>query len=88
MDTDQGLAEKLLRDSVASFTQATPHNDPQYAAEAFYNRSKAHWRLWRLTHEPREFEEAVTDAQTAAGRFYDHKFLSWSDFLKENPPSN
>jgi hypothetical protein len=88
MDTDQGLAEKLLRDSVASFTQATPHNDPQYAAEALYNRSKAHWRLWRLTHEPREFEEAVTDAQTAAGRFYDHKFLSWSDFLKENPPSN
>lgn len=85
-DTDREKAEQLLRDSIASFNHATAHNDPQYEAEAYYNRSKAHWRLWRLTDDAQEFESAVADARTAASRFYDPRFVSWSEFLKENRP--
>jgi hypothetical protein len=86
MDSERETAEQLLRESVASFNHATGHGDPQYEAEAYYNRSKSHWRLWRLTGDTKEFERAVEDAQTAASRFYDHRFISWSEFLKENIP--
>jgi hypothetical protein len=86
MDSERERAEQLLRESIGSFNHATEHNDPQYKAEAYYNRSKAHWRLWRLTGDSKEFEHAVDDAQTAASCFYDHRFVSWSEFLKENVP--
>jgi hypothetical protein len=29
-------------------------------------------------------KDAVQDAEEATRRFYDHRFLSWSEFLKEN----
>jgi hypothetical protein len=86
MDSERERAEQLLRESIASFNHATDHNDPQYEAEAYYNRSKGYWRLWRLTGDSKEFERAVDDARTAASRFYDHRFVSWSEFLKENIP--
>ena len=86
MEANPEVAERLLRDSVQSFGRATAHNDPQYEAEAYYNRSKAHWRLWRLIQDRGEFVSAFKDAQTAAARFYDHKFISWSEFLNENSP--
>jgi len=85
-DSEHDKAEQLLRESVVSFDHATGHGDPQYEAEAYYNRSKAHWRLWRLIGDTKEFDSAVDDAQTAAARFYDHRFVSWSEFLKENVP--
>ncbi len=88
IETDRDTAEKLLRESVGSFTHAASHNDPQYEAEAYYNRSKSHWRLWRLTGERQEYESAVQDAQRAATAFYDHKFVSWREFLKENVPGS
>jgi hypothetical protein len=88
METDHQAAERLLQDSLTSFTNATSHNDPQYSAEAYYNRSKAHWRLWRLNQDREEFDSAVEDAQMAASRFYDQRFISWSEFLNENPPHN
>jgi hypothetical protein len=86
MDANPGPAEQVLRDPIASFTHATSHKDHQYEAEAYYNRSKAHWRLWRLTQDRQEFECAVKDAEQAAARFYDHKFISWNEFLRENTP--
>jgi len=86
MDTDREEAERLLRESVSSFDHATAHSDPPFSAEAFYNRSKSHWRLWRLTEDKKEFDLAAKDAASAAGRFYDNKFLSWSEFLGENTP--
>jgi hypothetical protein len=79
-------AEELLRESVKSFSHATGHADPQFEAEAYYNRSKAHWRLWRLTREASEFDRSVEDAKAAAVRFYDPRFVSWVEFLKENVP--
>jgi hypothetical protein len=85
-DSASERAEQLLRDSIVSFNHAVEHSDPQYKAEAYYNRSKAHWRLWRLVGDKQEFEHAVEDAQTAASQFYDHRFISWSEFLKENVP--
>ena len=73
-------------DSVASFSRAVAHEAPEYEAEAYYNRSKAHWRLWRVTNEFQEFEAALKDAQVAARRFYDNRFESWVEFLKGNVP--
>jgi len=69
-----------------SFTHAAQHIERQYEAEAYYNRSKAHWRLWRLTQDAEEFEKAIEDAKRAAAYTYDHRFVSWSEFLKENLP--
>lgn len=86
MDTDRTRGEQLLRQSIESFGHAVDHSDPQYAAEASYNRSKAHWRLWRLTEDSQEFEKAFADAESAASSFYDHRFVSWDEFLKENHP--
>jgi hypothetical protein len=87
MDAEPERAEQLLRESVASFTHAAEHIEPQYEAEAYYNRSKAHWRLWRLNQEAEEFQKAIEDAKRAAVYPYDHRFVSWSEFLRENLPS-
>jgi tetratricopeptide (TPR) repeat protein len=87
MDSERDRAEGLLTQSIASFDHATEHSDPQYEAEAYYNRSKSHWRLWRLTEDKDEFSRALRDAETAATRFYDHRFVSWVEFLNENVPS-
>jgi hypothetical protein len=86
MDGEREKAEQLLRESIESFGHAAEHNDPQYAAEARYNRSKAHWRLWRLSEDKEEFQSALVDAQAAVADSYDHRFVSWNEFLKENLP--
>jgi hypothetical protein len=88
MDTEREKSEQFLRESIVSFTKATSHSDSEYEAEAYYNRSKSHWRLWRLTEDRKELDSAVSDAQTAASRFYDHRFISWYEFLKENLPTD
>ena len=67
-----------------SVDKATLHIDPQYSADAFYNRSKAHWRLWRLTNKAGEIQSAIQDADEVAKRSYDHRYVSWSEFLREN----
>lgn len=84
MDADREKAEALLRESLNSFTRATAHSEPQFAAEAFYNRSKSHWRLSRLENDKEELARAVTDAEEASRRYYDHRFISWNEFLREN----
>jgi hypothetical protein len=84
MDLDREKSEELLRQSIDSFTRAAEHSDPQYAAEAYYNRSKAYWRLSKLTGDPGDIRRARGDAQMAAVSFYDHRFASWNEFLAEN----
>jgi hypothetical protein len=37
-----------------------------------------------LTQDQQQMKDAVQDAEEATRRFYDHRFLSWSEFLKEN----
>jgi hypothetical protein len=86
MNVEKEKAETLLHDSVQSFTRATAHGEREFAAEAFYNRSKSHWRLSRLADNKDEFASAVRDAEEAAKRYYDHRFISWNEFLKENAP--
>lgn len=86
METDREKAETLLRESIKSFTRATGHSEPEFSAEAFYNRSKSHWRLSRLEMDRNEFATAVRDAEEAARRYYDHRFISWNEFLRENAP--
>jgi hypothetical protein len=87
MDTEPEKAAELLRESIVSFTHATNHSERQYEAEAYYNRSKAHWRLWRLTQDAEEFKKATEDAKRAATYSYDNRFVSWNEFLNENLPS-
>ncbi len=88
-DSDAERARELLDESVVSFTRAIGHQDPQYEAEAYYNRSKSRWRIWRLSEDSSEFTKALGDAQKAVQAYYDHRFVSWSEFLKENrPPGN
>jgi hypothetical protein len=87
MDTDEAKAESLFHESIGSLTRAAQHMDPQFAADALYNRSKAHWRLWRLKGSPEEIQSAIRDADDAAKRYYEHRFVSWSEFLRENNPA-
>jgi tetratricopeptide (TPR) repeat protein len=86
MDAEPQKAAQLLKESIESFSHAILHNNPEYAAEAYYNRSKAYWRLSRLNGDSvANFQEAVKDAQIAVARFYDQRFISWCEFLKEYP---
>jgi hypothetical protein len=80
MDSDAEKAEELLRASIKSFGRAADHSDPQRAAEAYYNRSKSHWRLGRLTNDAHQMQDALRDADEAAKRFYDHKSCPGANF--------
>ncbi|HXB74312.1 MAG TPA: hypothetical protein VNY05_39105 [Candidatus Acidoferrales bacterium] len=84
MDSDPQKAAELLKDSLDSFRHATGHIDSQYAAEAYYNRSKAHWRLWQLTNGVDHLRYCVRDAEEAAKRHFEERFISWLEFVKEN----
>jgi hypothetical protein len=88
MEIDPDKAEGMLKDSIVSFNHASGHSDPRFSAEALYNRSKSHWRLWRLLSDPNEMKQALVDVQLALDRFFDDKFSSWEEFLRENSPSS
>jgi hypothetical protein len=87
MDSDEARALELLHESLNSFKHAVGHTDPQYSAEAFYNRSKTHWRLWQITRSPNELRDCLRDAEEAAKRYFEERFLSWVDFVRENAAS-
>jgi tetratricopeptide (TPR) repeat protein len=84
MDSNEASAQELLRESLNSFNHAVGHTDLQYSAEAFYNRSKTHWRLWQITRNPNELRDCLRDAEEAAKRYFEERFLSWVDFVREN----
>jgi len=84
MDSDcDEDAKAQLKDSLISYGKAVLHSDPRYSAEARYHRSKAYWRLWKLTQSPDDLKAALTDAATAAKTYYEDRFLSWSEYLDE-----
>jgi tetratricopeptide (TPR) repeat protein len=86
MAEDRKRAEQFLRQSLQSYTKATNHTEQRFAAEAYYHRSKSHWRLGMLTLNEQQTRDALQDAEEAATRFYDHRFISWLEFLKESGP--
>jgi tetratricopeptide (TPR) repeat protein len=87
MDEEPSKAIELMRQSLNSFRHAIGHIDPQYAAEAFYNRSKSHWRLWQVTSNSSELKYSLRDAEEAARKHYEERFLSWVEFLRANAAS-
>jgi hypothetical protein len=72
-----------LRASIASYDRAINHFDNRYSAEAYYHRSKARWRLWKLTESPEELQGVLSDADIAAHKFYEDRFVGWREFLDE-----
>jgi len=77
-------AKAQLGGSLASYGKAVQHADERYSAEAHYNRSKAHWRLWKLTHAPDDLKAAIEDADSAVKKYYEGRFLSWSEYLEQD----
>src|SRR6266511_2145221 len=55
-----------LKESIESFGNAIGHADARYSAEAHYHRSKAYWRLWKLTRDADHFRSAESDAKAAS----------------------
>jgi tetratricopeptide (TPR) repeat protein len=76
-------AKAQLKDSLTSYGKAVQHSDPRYSAEARYHRSKAYWRLWKLTQAPNDLKGSLDDAATAAKTYYEDRFVSWSEYLDE-----
>jgi hypothetical protein len=84
LESDPKEAEEMLRRSIDSFGRAVGHTVPQYAAQAYYNRSKSNWRLWRLRREPLDYVAALDDSAEAARRYDDPRFASWYEFLRDS----
>ena len=82
-NNDRDKADKMLRNSLESFTKAIGHTHRHQRSLAYYDRSKTHWRLWRLG-ESSEIDQALADAEKAAEVYYDAKFVSWYEFLVDN----
>lgn len=76
-------AKDQLKDSIASYGKAVHHTDSRYSAEAHYHRSKAYWRLWKLTNSQDDLKAALADAVKAAGTYYEDRFLSWSEYVEQ-----
>ena len=72
-----------LKAAVTSYSKAIHHWDSRYSAEAHYHRSKARWRLWNLTGSDEDLKAVIEDANVAAQKFYEDRFVSWLEFLEE-----
>jgi hypothetical protein len=84
MDSDRNEEAKAqLRDSLTAYTKAVNHVDARYSAEARYHRSKAYWRLWKLTQAPSDLKAALNDAESAAKTYYEDRFVSWCEYLQQ-----
>lgn len=75
-------AKAQLQDAIVSYGKAVHHTDARYSAEVDYHRSKAFWRLWKLTGSADDLKTALSDAGIAAGTYYEDRFLSWSEYVE------
>ncbi len=74
---------QLLHGAIKSLEKAAKHVDPEYQAQALYERSKALYHLFRLgKHDEPTLEPAVQDAQQACQLSGDPKYQSWLEYIE------
>jgi hypothetical protein len=85
---ESAQAVQLLHLAIENLTKASEHRDPDYAAQALYERSKAHFHLAKRGHDsPVHYEQALQDANEAMKKHLDWKFDSWLNYLQNAPHS-
>ena len=72
----------LLDGSIQSFSKAGGHVDPDYRAQAFYERSKAYYRRYAVGRERKDAEAAVNDGDSACKLASDTKFQTCIEYLQ------
>jgi hypothetical protein len=85
---DPAGAIRLLRLSLDDLRNATQHIDPEYQAQAWYERSKSSYHLARL--EPlNELHRKVCieDAEKAVSLSDEKKFFTWWEHIQTWPPT-
>lgn len=83
---EQNLQEgaELLKKAVEALTKASGHIDPDYQAQAFYERSKAHFQIVRFGITANaDRQEARKDAEEACRLSPDPRLASWLELLEQ-----
>lgn len=84
MDSGNDLrAAEVLKQAIESFGHGVQHEETRYSAEAYYHRSKAYWRLWRINRSAEDLDNAIEDANRAAKDYYEDRFVRWVEYLQE-----
>lgn len=81
-------AIRLLNLALNDLAKAAEHVDPEYQAQALYERSKSAYHLARLLPESEEYSGiCIKDAEYACLKSDQKKFLTWLEHIHEWPPS-
>lgn len=86
---DPDEAVRLLNLALSDLTKAAEHVDPEYQAQAWYERSKSAYHLAALVPEPAKDREIyMEDAEKACSKSDEKKFLTWLEHIQAWPPSS
>jgi len=86
---DPDEAVRLLNLALSDLAKAAEHVDPEYQAQALYERSKSSYHLARLFPEhAQESKIWMEDAETACSKSNEKKFLTWLEHIQAWPPSS
>ena len=84
-DDDRDLGVDSFQKSIEALSQAQGHSDPEYQAQALYERSKAYYHLGKMDHESTDIrDKAKNDAVEACNLSSDTKYLTWLEYLERS----
>lgn len=82
LDHDKAAID-VLNEAIEAFTKASGHIDPDYQAQAFYHRSKAHYHLARrCPADQQQRSAALEDSEHACELSADPEFARWREHLE------
>ena len=80
---DSDEAVRLLNLSLNDLAKAAEHVDPEYQAQALYERSKSAYQLARLFPESaQDRSTCLADAEAACSKSDEKKFLTWLEHIQ------
>jgi hypothetical protein len=81
-------AISLLNLALSDLAEAAKHVDPEYQAQALYERSKSAYQLAKLFPEsPQDKNVCLKDAEAAYAKSDEKKFVTWLEHIHAWPPS-
>jgi len=85
---DPSAAIRFLRLSLDDLRNAAQHIDPEYQAQAWYERSKSSYHLAKLEPlDERHRRVCLEDAEKAASLSGEKKFFTWWEHIQTLPPA-
>jgi hypothetical protein len=85
---DHEEAVRLLNTALSDLKKAEEHVDPEYQAQALYERSKSAYQLAKLSPEfAQQGAMWIDDAESACSKSDEKKFLTWLEHIQTWPPS-